>query len=155
MQEIISKDVVEKWLTGWSISRGLPLPSTFLSGFKVEVNNERQKIRYVFPNLNDDFFLLARTVVEPWVFLKVCAPPENLIHLLPPRWVIQPQGYMMHCYHPMSIKTLIEKKEFKLELEESGATYFLKIKDNLGHLAACGRVIFIDDVAFMTVFQQS
>jgi GNAT superfamily N-acetyltransferase len=142
-----SKDIVEKWLTGWSVSRGLPPPSQFRSGFKVEVGYEKQKSRYVFPVLNEDFFELAKTVVEPWTFLKVCAPPDRLVNLLPARWVIQPQGYMMHCFRPMIKGDLSLSKEFEWELEENGPIYLLKIIDSQGALAACGRVVLIEDLA--------
>ena len=147
MQATIFKDIIEKWLTGWSVSRRLPPPSVFRSGFKVDVGFEKQKRRYVFPGLNEDFFELAETIVEPWVFLKVCASPDRLVHRLPPRWIVQPQGYMMHCFHPMTKRALPLSKGFKFELEEDGVTYFLKLMDSQGYLAACGRVILIDEIA--------
>jgi GNAT superfamily N-acetyltransferase len=147
MQATISKDIIQKWLTGWSVSRGLPIPSAFRSGFKADVGFEKQKCRYVFPVLNDDFFELAKTVVEPWTFLKVCAPADKLVNLLPPRWVIQPQGYMMHCFHPMKKRALSLNKEFELDLEENGVTYYLQIRDIQGALAASGRVVLIEEIA--------
>ncbi|HEX8331142.1 MAG TPA: GNAT family N-acetyltransferase [Segetibacter sp.] len=97
--------------------------------------------------LNEDFFELAKTVVEPWTFLKVCAPPDKLANLLPPRWVIQPQGYMMHCFRPMTNRALPLNSEFKLEWEENGTVHLLKIVDSQGAVAACGRVVLVDDVA--------
>lgn len=147
MQATIYKDIVEKWLTGWSVSRGLPPPSPFRSGFKVDVGYEKQKCRYVFPKLNEDFFELANTVVEPWSFLKVCAPPDRLVNFLPTRWVLQPQGYMMYCFRPMIKRALSLNKEFKWELEENGVIHLLKIIDSEGAVAAYGRVVLIDDLA--------
>jgi hypothetical protein len=73
MEKCISPEIIEKWLTAWSLSRELPLPVTFKSGFKVDVGDEKQKTRYVFPELNDDFIQLSKIIDEPFIFLKVCA----------------------------------------------------------------------------------
>ena len=78
MKEIISAELIEKWLNGWSVSRGVSLPVKYKSGFKIEVGWEEQKSRYVFPFLNKDLIDLAESIEEPWVFLKVCAPATNL-----------------------------------------------------------------------------
>ncbi|WP_101472787.1 hypothetical protein [Flavobacterium lindanitolerans] len=50
----------KKWLTAWSLSRELPLPITFKSGFKVETDDVKQK-KYLFPEHND-FIELSNTV---------------------------------------------------------------------------------------------
>lgn len=65
MEKEISNDLVGKWLKGWSLSRNLPLPTAYRSGFIVEVNDEREKSRYVFSELNADFLHLAKTTSEP------------------------------------------------------------------------------------------
>lgn len=147
MQEYISKDSIEKWLKGWSLSRELPLPTKFKSGFKVDVGYEKQKIRYVFPTLNEDFIALANSIVEPWFFLKVCATPDELKDLLPPRWVIQPQGYMMTYSKRIIEKPINLGAEYKIEFEEYNSTYVIKIIANNGDLAAIGRVVLVDDLA--------
>jgi hypothetical protein len=41
MEKCISPEIIEKWLTAWSLSRELPLPVTFKSGFKVDVGDEK------------------------------------------------------------------------------------------------------------------
>ncbi|WP_369764949.1 GNAT family N-acetyltransferase [Flavobacterium sp. WC2429] len=147
MQENISKDSIEKWLKGWSLSRELPLPTKFKSGFKVDVGYKKQKIRYVFPNLNEDFIELANSIVEPWSFLKVCARPDALKNLLPPRWVIQPQGYMMTSSRRMIEKSVNLRDEYKIEFEEYNSTSVIKIIAKNGDLAAIGRVVLVDDLA--------
>ena len=116
MQENISTDIIEKWLTGWSLSRQVPLPTRFQSGFKVNVGWEKQKTRYVFPNLNDDFLELTKSIAEPWIFLKVCTPADRLRNLLPPGWMIQPQGYMMTCFHRMKERSMNLDGEYRVEL---------------------------------------
>jgi hypothetical protein len=147
MQENISKDTIEKWLKGWALSRELPLPTKFKSGFKVDVGYKEQKIRYVFPNLNEDFIELANSITEPWVFLKVCAAPDTLKNLLPTRWVIQPQGYMMSNSQHMIEKKVNLNDKYKIEFEQYNSTYVIKIITKNGDLAAIGRVILVDDLA--------
>lgn len=147
MQENISKDTIEKWLKAWSLSRELPLPIKFKSGFKIDVNYEKQKIRYVFPNINEDFIELANSITEPWFFLKVCSTPDSLKNLLPPRWIIQPQGYMMTNTQGMIEKTVNLNDKYKIEFEQYNSTYVIKIIANNDDLAAIGRVILVDDLA--------
>lgn len=74
MENHISSDIIENWLKAWSVSRELPLPVKFKSGLKVDVGFEKQKTRYVFTELNDDFIQLSKDIDESWIFLKVCAP---------------------------------------------------------------------------------
>ena len=104
MTNSVSPKLVEKWLKGWSLSRGLPLPVKFLSGLKVNVGYEKQKTRYVFPDLNDDFFQLAEQINVPWIFLKVCADPDEVTFKIPEKCAVQATGYMMYCFHPMHFK---------------------------------------------------
>ena len=147
MQRNVSKDIIEKWLRGWSLSRQLPLPTRFKSAFKVEVGYDKQKIRYVFPNLNEDVIDLAKAIVTPWTFLKVCAPPDELQNLLPPRWIIQPQGYMMTCFHRMIEKPVHLDVGYKIELEEYDSIYHVKLIGKNGERAGDGRVVLVDDLA--------
>ncbi|WP_268846189.1 GNAT family N-acetyltransferase [Flavobacterium aestivum] len=147
MLKNISKDTIERWLKGWSLSRELPLPTKFKSGFKVDVGYEKQKIRYVFPNPSDDFIELANSITEPWVFLKVCATPDTLKNLLPQRWVIQPQGYMMTNSQRMIGEKVNLNDQYKIEFEQYDSTYVIKIIANNGDMAAIGRVVLVDDLA--------
>lgn len=139
--------MIEKWLKGWSLSRGLPLPVKYKSGFKVDVGYEKQKTRYVFPELNEDFIQLSKSINESWVFLKVCASPEKLKRAIPEKWVVQPQGYMMACLHPMNIQNASLSNDYKLKLEERNSTFTISIITKSGELASIGNVILVDDMA--------
>ena len=143
----VSPDIVEKWLKGWSLSRGLPLPVQFQSGFKVDVGYEKQKARYVFPALNDDFIQLSTCIVEPWVFLKVCASLEDIKHRISEKWIIQPQGYIMSCLHPMNIYDISLHNGYKLEFDSYNSTFVVRIVTPKGELASIGRVVFVEDLA--------
>lgn len=143
----ISSDIVEKWLKGWSLSRGLLLPVKHKSGFKVDVDYERQKTRYVFSQLNDDFIHLSESIHKPWVFLKVCESSDKIKNLIPKKWVIQPQGYMMTCFHPMNTQNVSLNNDYMLEFSEYNSTFVVNIVTKAGEIASTGRVVLVDDLA--------
>lgn len=147
MRNKVSKDIIEKWLKGWSLSRDLPLPFPYKSGFKVNVNDEKQKARYVFAELNDDFFQLANSIEEPWIFLKVCASFDDFKDEIPEKWEVQPQGYMMSCVSPMNFSNAILHDDYRLEFEEYNSTFVIKIITKNHELASIGRVVIVDDLA--------
>ncbi|WP_228459031.1 hypothetical protein [Chryseobacterium bernardetii] len=72
-------EIVKSWLKGWCLSREISFPVEYKSGFNVFVGDEKQKERYVFPELNDDFFQLAQSIDEPWVYLKVSTSPDQFM----------------------------------------------------------------------------
>ncbi|OPC00104.1 GNAT family acetyltransferase [Elizabethkingia meningoseptica] len=147
MKPIISGNLIEKWLTGWSLSRDLPLPVKHKSGFKVEVNWEMQKERYVFPVLNEDFFQLAMAVEEPWIFLKVCAKPSVLKYKIPDRWIIQPQGYLMGYTNRADKRSNELPDGYSQERNEYNSVFEIRITDREGEMASTGRVVLVDDYA--------
>lgn len=147
MENSISKDIIAKWLKAWSLSRELPLPIKYKSGFKVDVGFENQKCRYVFPELNEDFIQLSKEINEPWVFLKACASPKEIRNKVSDKWKIQPQGYMMRCFYPMNISSVKLDEEYKLEFENYNSTVVVRIVTRNGELASEGRVVIVDDLA--------
>jgi len=148
MKVTIDKAMVEQWLRCWSLSRQLPMPVAYRSGFKVDVGYPEQQARYVFPRLNRDFSDLAHALNDPFIYLKVCAPPAKLAGLLPPRWQLQPQGYMMHCPGLMKTKTAKLPETYTLTTQHYGETYKLDIlyRED-GEVAASGRVVLGDGLA--------
>lgn len=146
MKEVVSAELIEKWLNGWSVSREVSLPFKYKSGFKVEVGWENQKTRYVFPALNEDLIHLAESIDEPWVFLKVCAACSELTEILPDRWTIQPQGYlMMSENNPYKFENRVLADGYSMETEISDeGIYLIKIKDKNKDLASSGRVACTD-----------
>lgn len=143
----VSPAIVEKWLKAWSLSRQLPLPAKYKSGFKVDVGYERQRVRYVFPALNEDFVQLSENIQEPWTFLKVCAAPNEITTLIPTNWQFQPQGYMMSCFRPMKVPNLGLSNEYRIELEHHHSTYLVRMVTQWGALASTGRLVIVDDLA--------
>ncbi|ANF52356.1 GNAT family acetyltransferase [Chryseobacterium glaciei] len=147
MEKDISNDIVGKWLKAWCLSRELPSPSKYKSGFKVNVNDEKQKTRYVFAELNDDFFQLANSIEEPWIFLKVCTAFDDFKDKIPEKWKVQPQGYMMFCFHRMNIPDIDLHENYKIEFDSYNSTFVVKIVTKNNELASIGRVVIVDDLA--------
>ncbi|WP_261512441.1 GNAT family N-acetyltransferase [Chryseobacterium paludis] len=148
MKNNASIDIIEKWLQGWSLSRQLPQPVKYKSGFTVDVNTPMQKKRYVFSEPNDDFLQLAELVDEPWVFLKVSSAFETFKDKIPSKWQMQGDQYMMSCFHPMTVLHYDLPADYRLEYDQYNSTYVIKIitKDG-GEQAAIGRVAIVDDLA--------
>lgn len=147
MMDIVPYNIIEKWLKAWSLSRKLPLPVRYKSGFKVEVGEERQKIRYVFPEINDDFIELSKQIDEPWIYLKVCASPDEVNNRVSEKWIIQPPGYMMFCSSSMNISRKSLSESYRLEYENYNSTTAVKIIDENGELACIGRIVLAGDMA--------
>ena len=142
---MIDPYIVEKWLKGWSLSRGLPLPVKNGSGFRVDVGWPEQKARYVFPGFTNEFIDLANTITEPWVFLKVCAPADLIKNRIPSQWVIQPPGFMMTCFTTMSSPKSALTDEYILEVKNEVPVSIAKVLTANGDIAATGRLVFADD----------
>lgn len=140
-------EIVKSWLKGWCLSREISFPVEYKSGFNVFVGDEKQKERYVFPELNDDFFQLAQSIDEPWVYLKVSTSPDQFMGNIPGKWQLQAQGYMMTCFHPMVFPEISLAKGYHLEFSEYNTTFVIRIVTENGEQASIGRVSLIDDVA--------
>lgn len=147
MKNSVSKDIIEKWLTAWCLSRELPLPVKYKSGFKVDVGFEKQKSRYVFPEINEDIIQLSKEITEPWIYLKFCVLPEEIQNKVPDRWKVQPQGFMMHCTTPMKILKTELSPAYKFEIENYNSTAVIRILTQNNELCAEGRVIIVEDIA--------
>ncbi len=144
----VPEELLEKWLTGWSISRGKPLPEAWESGYRVLVGDGKQKARYVFPKVNKDFIQLAESIHEPWVYLKVCEPFEKFSTLIPGRWKLQPQGYMMYVPEKMKVHEKPLPEGYFIEIiQQQPDLFFIKINTESKEEAAVGRLIFVDGLA--------
>ncbi|AZA76798.1 N-acetyltransferase [Chryseobacterium sp. G0186] len=147
MKDKVSKQLLEKWLQAWSLSRKVPLPIPYGSGLWVEVGDEKQKERYVFSEPDEDFFQLSRTIDEPWVYLKVCASPELFIKNIPEKWQLQPQGYMMGCFHPMNIPDSSLPDGYYVESTHDDSLFTVRIIAENGEQAAIGHIVLLEDLA--------
>jgi len=88
-------ELVATWVRGWAISRGVAPPVPDHGGHRVEVGLPEQRRRFVFPALGPGLKDLARSIHDPWVLLKICAPAAAVRALLPARWTLQARAFMM------------------------------------------------------------
>ncbi|MEV4886272.1 GNAT family N-acetyltransferase [Chitinophaga ginsengisegetis] len=139
--------MVETWLKGWSAARELPAPDRENGVLFVNVGWPQQAMRYVFPSPTDQLKYLAETIVDPWIFLKVCAKPEIVTGLLPPRWVIQAPAFMMTCNAPMTSPGTALPKGYILDINKEATVPIVRILTPEHAEAAVGRVVFVDGFA--------
>ena len=90
-------DIFAAWSRGWAITREVPPPVPHADGLRIEVGLPRQARRYVFPHASQALHELGETIAQPWVFLKACATSDELRALLPARWQMQDDHFMMTC----------------------------------------------------------
>ena len=136
--------LLETWLKGWSLARTLPAPVKDNGVLRVDVGWPEQVMRYVFPGPAERLVYLAQTIVDPWIFLKVCAEPETIRALLPSHWVIQAPGFLMTCYPGMSEYETKLPEGYKLSIDEHLAIPMVNVLAPDLTVAASGRIAFVD-----------
>jgi GNAT superfamily N-acetyltransferase len=85
------------WIRGWALTREVAPPVPQADGYRIAVGLPRQAARYVFPHPSPTLRKLGTSIAQPWVFLKACATSDELSALLPARWQMQADGFMMTC----------------------------------------------------------
>jgi GNAT superfamily N-acetyltransferase len=132
--------LLERWLTGWSLARGLPLPQPFGGGLVVEVGWPEQVRRYVFAEAGEALQACAAHIQAPFVYLKAAVEPAQLRQALPPAWQIEAPRYFMCCPTPMRpLGPLPTGYEAQLHLEHGASV--IRLLDAAGQTAATGRVV--------------
>jgi GNAT superfamily N-acetyltransferase len=135
--------VVQAWVRGWTLARETPPPVPHADGWRVDVGWPQQRVRYVFSRCSKALRSLADTIVEPWIFLKVCAAPEVMQMLLPPRWIIQPLGFMMIRTVQGREQDVSLSNAYSLDLTEAPTVTLGKVLTANGEIASIGRVVFV------------
>jgi len=125
------------WVAARSIARGLPLPVPDHGGMRVDTGTPAEIRRYVFAGLVPAIFELAAAIETPNVYIKVCAAAGGVRRLLPPRWQLQPAGYLMAqdgppCDMPAPLPG------YRIECVQDGAVSAVRILADDGLLAASG-----------------
>ena len=143
-------DVVAAWVAGWALSRGVPPPVPAYGGLRVDVGLPDQKARYVFAEPCPGVEKASREILEPYVFIKVAAPPEAVAPLLAEGWSLQPLGFLMTVDDLARGEVdLLEGYRFGVEITPGG--YAVSAIAGDGELGASGRVLLTGTTA---VFDQ-
>jgi GNAT superfamily N-acetyltransferase len=139
--------IIETWVKGWALARQTPPPVRKGSGFRVEVGWPQQLARYVFPALTDEFAQLAASITEPWIHLKVCAPPAAVRAVLPACWTIQPVGFLMTDFNATELDRACLPQGYSIETTEDKPVSVVSFFTPEGEVAAIGRVVFVEGYA--------
>ncbi|KQV87932.1 GNAT family acetyltransferase [Massilia sp. Root351] len=135
----IDLPLLERWLTGWSLSRGVPLPVNEEGGLRVEVGMPLQLRRYVFLDAGLDLQACADRIHAPHIYLKAPVDPAVLRAALPARWSVESPGYLMLGPASMSGHVALPAGYVIESSAEHGAK-LVQVSHASGELAASGRV---------------
>ena len=132
----VDTPALRAWLAARSIARGLPGPIADMGGFRIDTNTDAEVRRWVFPKMGTGLMELARSIVEPRHFLKLCGDGNELRSALPLRWEIHPQSYFMRANGPPPERPLAE--DYRIEVSRTGPVIEVRILSCSGDLAASG-----------------
>ena len=131
--------LVEAWLTARSISRGLPWPVADHGGLRVDSNQLEEHRRYIFAQPGEGLRQLGAEVEEPFVHIKLCRPAAQLMGLLPDRWKLLSDHFMLVWDEPSAAVSLPDG--YTLAVAYEGDVVVATINDAAGELAAYGRAV--------------
>lgn len=136
----VDLNLLERWLTGWSLARGVPLPQRRDGGLVVEVGWPEQLRRHVFVDAGAALTACAAQIQVPFIHLKAAVMTDQLRHALPARWQLQAPGYLMYRSAAMDKAVLLPPGLIEHQDAEHGATR-IRFIDSRGEIAAAGRVV--------------
>lgn len=139
--------IVRTWVKGWALTRQVAAPVFENGGYRVEVGLPDQKRRHVFPAYSDLVRQHAEEISEPFVFLKVCAPPELVQPNLPPHWRIEAPGFMMSLSGTMPGGMAALPDGYTFVHQDFGRMTLVNVLDREGEVAATGRIAFPGELA--------
>jgi len=139
MKNAVDFALITRWLTGWSLSRGVPLPSPLDGGLVVEVGMPEQLRRHVFLDAGQALQACADRIHDPCIFLKAAVEPEVLRQALPARWHIESPGYLM-MGPAQGATTAAMPQGYQAIFEIEHGAHLVRLMHESGELAASGRV---------------
>jgi GNAT superfamily N-acetyltransferase len=131
--------VLERWLIGWSRSRGLPLPVQDGGGLRVDVGWPDQLRRHVFIDAGAALQACADRIDAPFIFVKAAVDSDQLRSALPAHWAIEAPRYLMRCAGPMPASAILPAG-YAIAASIEHGTDVLHIEDVSGATAATGRI---------------
>ena len=132
--------LLERWLTGWSLARGLPLPRLCGGGLVVEVGWPEQVRRYVFAEAGPALQACASHIQEPFIYLKAAVEPTHLRQVLPAPWQLEAPRYFMHQPRAMT-QVILPPAGYATQVGVEQGAAVVRLVDAAGQLAASGRVV--------------
>jgi ribosomal protein S18 acetylase RimI-like enzyme len=137
---LVDFSLIERWLTGWSLSRGLLPPVHQDGGLVVEVGKPDQLRRHVFLDAGQALQACADRIHAPHIFLKAPVAPDVLRRALPERWRIEPPGHLMACPAPMTSHVTLPPA-YRLAFETQKDAHVVRVIHTSDEQAASGRLV--------------
>lgn len=131
--------LLERWLTGWSRSRGLPHPVRHDGGLRVDVGWPGQVRRHVFVDAGSALQHCAAGVRERFVHIKAAVARGQLMQALPDGWMFEEERYLMARSGPMQAASPLGPNLRIVSSSEHG-TAVLCIVDADGAVVGSGRI---------------
>ena len=135
--EPVDPQLLRAWLTGRSISRGLPAPVPDHGGWRVDVGLPAEVARYVFADVTPGLKHLGESIRAPFVSLKLCGPDGLLRSILPARWEIQGGNHLMTFDGDLGAPRA-PPPGYELEVATDERGIAVRVLDREGDLAASG-----------------
>jgi GNAT superfamily N-acetyltransferase len=132
-------NLLERWLSGWSLARGLPLPRREDGGLVVDVGLPDQLRRHVFADAGPALRECAARINEPLVFIKACVDGDTLRRALPPPWIVEAPRYLMRCDGPM--REAAPPAAYTIAHARRHGAAIVHIVDTTGAIAASGQLV--------------
>lgn len=132
----VDSALLESWVVGRSLARGLPRPVPDRGGLRVDTNSAVEVCRWIFSRTSPELVELAREVSRPGYLLKTCGSADDLREALPSRWQVEPTGYFMKtvgCWGSLGLSP-----DYTAEVERVAAVTQVRIRSLSGDLAASG-----------------
>lgn len=135
----VDLNLLERWQTGWSLSRGAPLPTHGGGGLVVEVGWPDQARRHVFVDAGRALQDCAAQIHAPFIHLKAAVDPDRMRRALPPSWTIQSPGYLMA--RTAATTPVTPPAGYSVSVEREHGAHVIRFADATGQTAASGRVV--------------
>lgn len=136
----VDLSLLERWLTGWSLARGLPVPRHHAGGLVVEVGSADHLRRHVFAEAGNALRECACQIHEPFVYLKAAVDSDELRAALPQRWEMGSPRYLM--YRPVAMAGSVALPSgYAMNVRVEHGAYVVRFTDSSEQTAAVGRVV--------------
>lgn len=131
--------LLERWLSGWSLARGLPLPRHEGGGLVVDVGWPEQLRRHVFVDAGTALRACASGIHAPFIYLKATVDQDTMRRALPACWQMDSQRYLMHRPAAM-LTSLLPPPGYVRDMHTEHGANVIRFIDATGQIAASGRV---------------
>ncbi len=138
--------MLERWLTGWTMARGAPLPRREGGGLVVDVGTADEVRRHVFVDAGRALQECASVIRDPFIYLKATVDLEQMRRALPWRWQIEAARYFMRLPAAMAWP-IAPPPGFTTRLEHDHLAQVVRFVDAAGETAASGRVVMYQETA--------